>query len=82
MPVLRDERTVARNDVAVKLDAEIVRKAKHVAINRRITLAQYLSDLLQPLVERDFNAEMSKMLGQPKRGKKAGPDTGSASEKS
>jgi hypothetical protein len=56
------ERTLARNDVPVKLDAEIVTKAKHVVINRRarkkgLTLAEYLSDLLKPLVERDYDAE-------------------------
>jgi hypothetical protein len=63
------ERVVARNDVPVKLDAEMVRLAKHVVINRRatqkgLTLAEYLSDLLKPLVERDYDAEFN-----PKRPK-------------
>jgi hypothetical protein len=54
--------TLARNDVVVKLDAEVVRKAKHVLINRRakqsgLTLAAYLSELLAPLVEHDYQAE-------------------------
>ena len=54
--------TVARNDLGVKLDADIVTKAKHVVIGRRgkgekLTLAEYLSDLLKPLVERDYEAE-------------------------
>jgi hypothetical protein len=65
---------VARDDVPVKLDAEIVRKAKHVVINRRVktkglTLAAYLSELLAPLVERDYAAEFE----QPGRGKKSKP---------
>jgi hypothetical protein len=53
---------MARNDLAVKLDADVAKKAKHVAINRGITLAEYLSELVRPLVERDFKDEMSKML--------------------
>ncbi len=65
--------TVARNDVVVKLDAETVRKAKHVVINRRakgekgLTLAAYLSELLAPLVGRDYTAEFDQA-----RGKKGG----------
>jgi len=64
--------TVARNDVAVKLDADIVRKAKHVVINRRasqkgLTLAEYLSELLKPLVERDYDAEFNQSK-RPKGG--------------
>jgi len=72
----KESSTLARNDVAVKLDADIVRKAKHVVINRRATqkglnLAAYLSALLKPLVERDYDAEFD----QPKRPKKAGRDS-------
>jgi hypothetical protein len=69
----KDCATVARNDVVVKLDAEIVRKAKHVVINRRaktkgLTLAAYLSELLAPLVDRDYKAEFEqapKSKGKP-----------------
>jgi hypothetical protein len=70
---LKDRRSVARNDVAVKIDADVVFKAKHVVLNRRrtrkgYTLAQYLSELLQPLVDRDYQAEMaeSKSTKRPK----------------
>jgi hypothetical protein len=64
------DRTVARDDVPVKLDAEMVRKAKHVVIDRRatekgLTLAEYLSSLLKPLVESDYDARFN----QPKRPK-------------
>jgi hypothetical protein len=38
----------------VKVDAELVRKAKVVAAARRITLSDYVSDLLRPLVEVDL----------------------------
>jgi hypothetical protein len=55
---------VARNDLGVKLDAELVTKAKHVVITRRgrgekLTIAEYLSGLLKPLVERDYEKEFS-----------------------
>lgn len=69
------DRIVARNDVPVKLDAETVRKAKHVVINRRagkkgLTLAEYLSDLLKPLVDRDYEAE----FGQGHQSKRSKPE--------
>jgi hypothetical protein len=71
-----DRTKMARNDLAVKMAAEIVKKAKHVAINRSVTLAEYLSERIRPLVEQDFEQEMAKMLkGQeaprPKSGKRA-----------
>jgi hypothetical protein len=67
---VKEADTVARNDVPVKLDAELVRKAKHVVINRRttqkgLTLAEYLSGLLTPLVDRDYDAEF-KQTNRPK----------------
>jgi hypothetical protein len=38
----------------VKIDAEVVRRAKVVAAARRVTLSDYLSRLLRPLVEGDL----------------------------
>jgi hypothetical protein len=68
---------VARDDVPVKLDAETVRMAKHVVINRRakqkgLTLAEYLSELLKPFVLRDYEAEFGRPKGKEK-GSKGGP---------
>jgi hypothetical protein len=56
-------RSMARNDVAVKLDKHVAKEAKLVATARGITLAEYLSELIRPLVHRDFEAEMKTMLG-------------------
>lgn len=56
-------KTSQRNDVAVKIDAEIIGKAKHVVLARDITLAEYLSDLLRGPVDRDFNKEMKRLAG-------------------
>ena len=44
---------VKRNDVSVKIDAEVARLAKIVAAFEDKTLAQYLSDILKPIVEGD-----------------------------
>lgn len=55
--------SMARNDVAVKLDAQVAREAKMVAAARDMTLAEYISEILRPIVHRDLEAETSKMLG-------------------
>lgn len=50
-----------RRDVSVKIDEEVVQKAKHVALTKRITLAEYLTELLRGPVEKDF-AKAVKLL--------------------
>jgi hypothetical protein len=59
---------IRRNDVAVKLGADVVKMARHLAVDRGIPLAQYLTDRIRPLVEEDFN-ELRKSMSSPK-GKK------------
>lgn len=60
------ERPMAkRNDVAVKIDAEVIAEAKMVAASRETTLADYLSELIRPLVRRDLQAETDKRLSGP-----------------
>lgn len=44
-----------RNDSSVKIESGIVRKARLITDFRDATLAEYLSDLLRPLVERDYD---------------------------
>jgi hypothetical protein len=44
-----------RDDVTVKVAASVYKKAKLVAAHREITLAEYLSEILEKPVERDFN---------------------------
>jgi hypothetical protein len=43
-----------RDDVSVKIDATIHKRAKLIAASRDIPLAQYLSDLLRAPVSRDW----------------------------
>jgi ATP-dependent Clp protease adapter protein ClpS len=48
-PVARKKRT----DATVKIDVEVLRKAKVVAAIRDVTLAEYLTEVLRPIVEKD-----------------------------
>jgi reverse gyrase len=66
------ERDVARNDISVKLDAQVARKAKLVATNRGITLAEYLTSIIGPIVTRDLKEEMGKMMDEPEPKKPKG----------
>lgn len=68
MVMSADRMTMARNDVAVKVGADVVKMAKHIAIDRGITLAEYLTERLRPLVEADFD-EMAKKLGKSRAGR-------------
>jgi hypothetical protein len=60
---LADREMTRRNDAAVKIDADVVRKAKTVASSRDIPLAEYLSELLRPLVDRDLKDHARRVLG-------------------
>lgn len=66
------EKAMARNDLAVKMDSGVVRKAKIVALDRNITLAQYLSEKVAPLVERDYQETVAKMAEEASGDKAAG----------
>jgi len=47
--------TSTRDDVVVKLDRAVAAKARYVAENKRIPLAEYLSEALRPIVGKDFD---------------------------
>jgi hypothetical protein len=55
-----------RNDVAVKIDAGVVRMAKIVAAHKDISLAEYLSDTLRPIVEQELKDYSRRALGEGK----------------
>jgi hypothetical protein len=61
---------VKRNDVPVKLDADVVRDAKIVAAYKAKSLAEYLSELVRPLVARDLEQEHARRMkaARPKGG--------------
>lgn len=50
-----------RDDMAVKIDRSLVNKARLVASQRKITLAEYISDLIRIPVERDFSKTVRDM---------------------
>lgn len=64
---------VRRKDTQVKIDTEVVAEAKMVSASRNITLAEYLSEVLRPIVRRDLEIESKRRLdpSQP-RPKKTG----------
>jgi hypothetical protein len=52
-----------RDDVAVKIDRRIALKAKMVASERGITMAEYISEMIRSAVERDFAKTVSDISG-------------------
>lgn len=81
-PPVRDSEMARkkRDDQTVKIDRTIADKAGIVASRRRtpdgkpLSLAEYLTELLRPLVERDYretvremNAEIGEPLAEPRR---------------
>jgi hypothetical protein len=52
-----------RDDVAVKMDRTLVDKAKFVASRKRITLAEYLTELNRVAIERDFGKANKEIEG-------------------
>jgi hypothetical protein len=64
------EPLVKRNDVQVKVDATVATHAKMVAAAKGITVAEYVSELLRPLVLRDLEIETTRQLKRPNPQKK------------
>jgi hypothetical protein len=47
--------TSTRDDVVVKIDRGVAAQARYVADNRKISLAEYLTEALRANVKRDFD---------------------------
>lgn len=58
-----------RDDVAVKIDAKVYRKAKVVAAARGITIAEYVTDVCRPTVERDYQRMVRQMANDEDNGR-------------
>jgi len=54
-----------RNDIAVKIDADVYRGMKTVAAWKGFSVAKYLSETMRPIVERELR-RMSKDFGKHK----------------
>jgi hypothetical protein len=48
----------------VKVDAELVRKAKVVAAAKRVTLSDYISALLRPQIDNDLGEIAMGLIGE------------------
>lgn len=74
MTVALAERPMAkRNDVTVKLDAEVVRDAKLVAVYRDTSVAELLSEILRPIVAKMLVEEQAKHAKAERAPKGRGP---------
>jgi hypothetical protein len=62
-----------RNDEPTKLDKDVLREARTVCAHRNIMLAQYLSELLRPLVHEDYLATGIEITEQKNPADGAGP---------
>lgn len=60
MSTVAERPMTKRNDTAVKIDTEVVRRAKIVAAYRSQSLAEYLTARLAPFVEADLLEEQAK----------------------
>jgi hypothetical protein len=54
-----------RDDKAVKIDRGLAMKSKLIAETRRITVAEYLSELLRAPIDRDWQ-KAARQLGTPR----------------
>ena len=52
-----------RDCMNVKVDAEVVRKAKVVAAARHILISDYITDLVRPRVEADLVSVAADLVG-------------------
>jgi hypothetical protein len=59
-PIERPRPSLGRKDVTTKIDGAIHRKAKIIAGNRNVSLAEYLSELLRGPVDRDYMRELKR----------------------
>ena len=47
-------KTSTRDDVVARVDREVIKRDRYVADTRKVPLAQYLSEILAPVVQKDF----------------------------
>jgi hypothetical protein len=58
---------MARNDLAVKMGVDVVKMARVVALQRNITLAEYLTERIRPLVAQDYEEALAEMTAEVKK---------------
>jgi hypothetical protein len=59
-------KTSERQDVSIKFDKSLAAMARLVASAKGISIAEYLSELARPLIEKDLAKEMKRLEGGKK----------------
>jgi hypothetical protein len=59
-------KTSERQDVSIKFDRALARKARMIAEARNIAMAEYLSEMARPIIDRDYVRVMRELEGGPK----------------
>ena len=55
-----------RDDVTVKVDRAVIEKARHLAMRRRVTLAELLTEILKGPVEKAYAQDVKQMALEAK----------------
>ena len=63
-------KTSTREDLTVKVDRHVIARARFVADTRKLTLAEYLTEALRPVVDRDFEKAARGGQGESAKGGK------------
>jgi hypothetical protein len=50
--------------MSVKIDAEILKKAKMVAADREVSVIEYLEAMINPIVQQDLEEVLKKLTGR------------------
>jgi hypothetical protein len=67
-----ERKAMPRQDLAVKVGADVIKRAKIVALDKNITLAEYLTETLRPTVDKDYSQTLAKMAREEKAQAKGG----------
>jgi hypothetical protein len=65
-----DEVPLSALGIPVKMDANVIHTAKIVAAHKDISLAEYLSEVTRPIIERDYKDHSRRALGSEDGGEK------------
>jgi hypothetical protein len=56
-------KTSERQDVSIKFDRGLARKARMIAEARNVSMAEYLSEMTRPIIDRDYLKVMRELEG-------------------
>lgn len=65
VPALSEKPMVRRNDVSVKMDAEVVDDCRIAAAFKGQTLAEYISETMRAAAARDIQEGYARRTGEP-----------------